>query len=251
MIIFPAIDIRGGKCVRLTEGRFDQETVFSDHPAEMALRWKSEGTQYLHVVDLDGALAGQPVNLNVVEEIVRVMGDIPVQMGGGIRTIKSIEQILATGIRRVILGSVAVRNPELVKEACRRFHDGIVVGIDARDGQVAVEGWGVNGGIDAGTLAVRMAEVGVQRFVYTDISRDGMLSGVNVKATAELAQMAKIPVIASGGVRDLEDIRAVKRVEADGVEGVIIGKAIYTGCVNLTEALELSQEGNEPCTRNA
>ncbi|HWR39722.1 MAG TPA: 1-(5-phosphoribosyl)-5-[(5-phosphoribosylamino)methylideneamino]imidazole-4-carboxamide isomerase [Patescibacteria group bacterium] len=243
MIIFPAIDIRGGKCVRLTEGRFDRETVFADNPVDMALRWRAEGAEYLHVVDLDGALAGQSVNLDVVRAIVQAI-DIPVQLGGGIRTLEHIERILQAGVQRVILGSIAVRQPELVREACRQYGDRIVVGIDARDGQVAVEGWGVSGGIAADQLAIRMADAGVARIVYTDISRDGMLNGVNVPATAALARTAGIPVIASGGVSGPEDIRAVKAAEADGVEGVIVGKAIYTGSLLLPEALQISREVN-------
>lgn len=236
MLIFPAIDIRGGKCVRLTEGRFDQETVFADNPVDMAHRWISEGAQYLHIVDLDGALAGSPVNLHIVANILKEAA-IPVQLGGGIRDIETIDEILSCGVTRVILGSVAVRNPALVKEACRRYGDRIVVGIDARDGQVAVEGWGVSGGIGAVELAKAMAAVGVTRFIYTDIARDGMLSGVNIKATAELAQESGIPVIASGGVSGLNDIKTIRAAASRGIEGVIIGKAIYTGALSLSAAL--------------
>lgn len=246
MMLFPAIDIRGGKCVRLTEGRFDRETVYGDHPAEMALRWQAAGAEYLHLVDLDGALAGKPANLGAIEEIVRTVS-LPVQLGGGIRDLKTIETILAKGVRRVILGSIAVRRPELVEEACRAFGDGIVVGIDARDGIAAVEGWGVSGGLAADELAKRMAAVGVARIIYTDISRDGTLSGVNVEATARLAEAAGIPVIASGGVKDLEDIRAVCREAGRGIEGVIIGKALYTGSLDLAAALAVAKGGGAPC----
>lgn len=240
MIIFPAIDIRGGKCVRLTEGRFDQETVFADNPVEMALRWAREGAEFLHVVDLDGALAGKSMNLTVVSEIAKAV-TIPVQLGGGIRTMENVAAILEAGISRVILGSVAVRQPELVKAACKKYGERIVVGIDARDGQAAVEGWGVSGGIGAEQLAKRMAAAGVVRIIYTDISRDGTLSGVNVPATRSLARAAGIPVIASGGVRGLEDILAVKQASADGVEGVIVGKAIYTGSLLLPEAIKAAR----------
>ncbi|VBB05870.1 histidine biosynthesis [Lucifera butyrica] len=236
MIIFPAIDIRGGKCVRLTEGRFDAETVFADNPVEMAVRWAAEGAEFLHVVDLDGARAGQPVNLKVITAIVRAVS-IPVQLGGGIRTMENIAALLQCGIQRVILGSVAVRQPELVKEACRRYGSRIVAGIDARNGQVAVDGWGVSGGVEAAELASQMAAAGVERIIYTDISRDGTLSGVNVEATAALAQAAGIPVIASGGVRGLEDIEALQAVQSAGIEGVIVGKAIYTGMVDLKTAI--------------
>lgn len=240
MIIFPAIDIRAGKCVRLTEGRFDQETIFADNPVDMAKRWVAEGAEFLHLVDLDGALAGKSVNYEVIRNIIQAV-DIPVQLGGGIRTMDNIKELLAAGVNRVILGSIAVRQPELVKAACEQFHDRIVVGIDARDGQVAVEGWGVTGGIGAEELAKKMADVGVARIIYTDISRDGTLSGVNVSATAALARVSGIPVIASGGVSGIQDIQAVKAAEQDGVEGVIVGKAIYTGSLSLQAAIQLAQ----------
>ena len=210
MIVFPAIDIHGGKCVRLTEGRFDARTVYADNPVDMARRWAAEGAEFLHVVDLDGALAGRSVNLDIVTQIVQEV-DIPVQLGGGIRTLETIETILKAGISRVILGSVAVKQPELVRQACNIYGERIVVGIDARDGQAAVEGWGVTGGIGAMELAQRMAAAGVTRIIYTDISRDGTLSGINVTATVNLAQAAGIPIIASGGVSGLEDIIAVNR----------------------------------------
>jgi len=240
MIIFPAIDIRGGKCVRLTEGRFDQETVFADNPLDMAVRWAKEGAQFLHIVDLDGALAGKSINLAAIKNIANTV-KIPVQLGGGIRTLENIETVLAAGIHRVIIGSTAVRQPELVKEACKRYGEQIVVGIDARDGQVAVDGWGVSGGIEAEELAKRMAEAGVARIIYTDISRDGTLSGVNIAATADLARAAGIPVIASGGVSCMNDILAVKAVSKAGVEGVIVGKALYTGSVILKDAVAAAQ----------
>ena len=243
MIIYPAIDIRGGRCVRLTEGRFDKETVFADNPVDMARKWAAAGAEYLHVVDLDGALAGKSVNLAVVSNIVKA-ANIPVQLGGGIRTLANIEQVLQAGVSRVILGSVAVRSPELVREACRQFGSQIVVGIDARDGQAAVDGWEVSGGVGAEELAKKMAEAGVTRIIYTDISRDGTLQGVNVAATALLAKAAGIPVIASGGVKSLEDITALKAANAEGgIEGVIVGKAIYTGAVDVAAAIRLAKEG--------
>ncbi len=241
MIIFPAIDIRGGRCVRLTEGRFDKETVFSDHPADMARRWQNEGAEYLHVVDLDGALAGSSRNLGVVKDIVKAIA-IPVQLGGGIRTLENIEQVLSAGVARVILGSAAVRNPQLVTDACRLYGERIVVGIDARDGQAAVDGWGISGGVGAGELAVRMAAAGVARIIYTDISRDGTLSGVNVAATVELAEKAGIPVIASGGVSSIKDIAELAAVSKKGIEGVIVGKAIYTGALSLAEAIRIARK---------
>lgn len=241
MIIYPAIDVRGGRCVRLTEGRFDAETVFADDPAEMALKWAGLGAEFLHLVDLDGALAGEGKNVPVIERILQSVS-IPVQLGGGIRNLETIEKLLALGVTRLILGSAAVKNPQLVEEACKKYPGHIAVGIDAKNGEVAIEGWGQGSGVAATELAKKMAAYGVETIIYTDISRDGMLSGVNVEATAALARACGVPIIASGGVASLEDIRRVKAVEADGVQGCIIGKAIYTGAVNLKEALALAKE---------
>ena len=241
MILFPAIDIRNGRCVRLTEGKFECETVFAEDPAEMAVRWADAGAEYLHVVDLDGALAGQSSNTEVIKRILAKV-KIPVQVGGGIRTLANIENMLALGVTRVILGSVAVRDPELVREACQKFPGQVVVGIDAKNGEVAVEGWGIGGGIGAIELAKKMAAVGVEHIIFTDISRDGMLSGVNVEATAELAKASGVKVIASGGVSSLADLKALQAHEADGIEGCIIGKAIYTGALDLKEALAALKE---------
>ena len=242
MIIYPAIDIRGGRCVRLTEGRFDAETVFADDPAEMALKWAGLGAEFLHLVDLDGALAGEGKNVPVIERILQSV-NIPVQLGGGIRNLETIEKLLALGVTRLILGSAAVKNPQLVEEACKKYPGHIAVGIDAKNGDVAIEGWGKGSGVAATELAKKMAAYGVETIIYTDISRDGMLSGVNVEATAALARACGVPIIASGGVASLEDIRRVKAVEADGVQGCIIGKAIYTGAVDLKAALALAKEG--------
>ena len=242
MIIYPAIDIRGGRCVRLTEGRFDAETVFADDPAEMALKWAGMGAEFLHLVDLDGALAGEGKNVPVIERILQSV-NIPVQLGGGIRNLETIEKLLALGVTRLILGSAAVKNPQLVEEACKKYPGHIAVGIDAKNGEVAIEGWGQGSGVAATELAKKMAAYGVETIIYTDISRDGMLSGVNVEATAALARACGVPIIASGGVASIEDIRRVKAVEADGVQGCIIGKAIYTGAVDLKEALALAKEG--------
>ena len=242
MIIYPAIDIRGGRCVRLTEGRFDAETVFADDPAEMALKWAGMGAEFLHLVDLDGALAGEGKNVPVIERILQSV-NIPVQLGGGIRNLETIEKLLALGVTRLILGSAAVKNPQLVEEACKKYPGHIAVGIDAKNGEVAIEGWGKGSGVAATELAKQMAAYGVETIIYTDISRDGMLSGVNVEATAALARACGVPIIASGGVASIEDIRRVKVVEADGVQGCIIGKAIYTGAVDLKEALALAKEG--------
>ena len=234
MILFPAIDIRGGKCVRLLEGRFDQETIFADRPADMAIKWEAQGGKYLHIVDLDGALQGKPVNLDAIRDIIANVS-VPVQLGGGIRNLASIEAWLDAGVSRVILGSIAVREPDLVKEACRQYGERIVVGIDAKGGEVAVDGWGISGGVQATELAKRMADVGVARIIYTDISRDGTLKGVNVESTVELARAAGIPVIASGGVAGMDDVYRV--AASPEIEGMIIGKALYTGKIDLAQAL--------------
>ena len=241
MIIYPAIDIRGGRCVRLTEGRFDAETVFADDPAQMALKWAGLGAEFLHLVDLDGALAGEGKNVPVIERILKSV-NIPVHLGGGIRNLATIEKLLDLGVTRLILGSAAVKNPELVQEACKKYPGHIAVGIDAKNGEVAIEGWGQGSGVAATELAKKMASFGVETIIYTDISRDGMLSGVNVESTAALARACGVPIIASGGVASIEDIRRVKAVESDGVQGCIIGKAIYTGAVDLKEALALAKE---------
>lgn len=241
MIIFPAIDIRGGKCVRLLKGDFNQETVFSDRPEIMAKKWEDEGGEYLHLVDLDGALAGKSQNLDTVEMILKTV-DIPVELGGGIRTMENIETALDMGVSRVILGSVAVKNPQLVKDACKKYgSERIVVGIDAKDGIVAVDGWGVSGNVEAKELARKIAQGGVKHIIYTDISRDGTLTGVNVQATAEIARYSGVKVVASGGVSSIEDIKLLKQYEKDGIEGVIVGKSIYTGSLSLPEALKIAK----------
>lgn len=243
MVIFPAIDILGGKCVRLFKGDFEQETVFSDYPFEMAKKWESEGGEFLHLVDLDGARAGEPKNLDAVKEILANV-NIPAELGGGIRTLEHIEKILGLGVARVILGSVAVKNPALVKDACKIYGgEKIVVGIDAKDGVVAVEGWGVSGDMKATELAKRMKAAGIQTIIYTDISRDGTLTGVNAEETANLAKESGLKVVASGGVSSLKDIRLLKKYENDGVEGVIVGKSIYTGALDLKEAIALAKGG--------
>lgn len=239
MIIFPAIDIRGGKCVRLLKGDFEKETVFSDKPEEMAKKWQAQGAEFLHLVDLDGALAGKSQNFATVEKILAAV-DIPVELGGGIRTMENIDDVLALGVRRVILGSVAVCNPELVREACAKYGDRIVVGIDAKDGIVAVDGWGVSGDVEATALAKEMKKAGVRTIIYTDISRDGTLSGVNVEATAKLARESGVAIVASGGVKSIADIEALKPYEKAGIEGVIVGKSIYMGTLDLAEAIEIA-----------
>lgn len=243
MIIFPAIDIRDGKCVRLFKGDFNQETVFSDKPEEMAKKWQAEGAEFLHLVDLDGALAGKSQNLATVKKIIAAV-NIPVELGGGIRTMENIDKVLALGVKRVILGSVAVKNPDLVKEACAKYGERIVVGIDAKDGIVAVDGWGVSGNVDVITLAKEMAKAGVKTIIYTDISRDGTLAGVNVEATAKLARESGINIVASGGVKSNADIKALRPYEKDGIEGVIVGKSIYMKTLDLAEAIEIGRGVN-------
>lgn len=243
MIIFPAIDIRNGKCVRLVKGDFKQETVFSERPEIMAKQWEEQGGQYLHLVDLDGALKGQSQNLDVVEMILKTV-NIPVELGGGIRTIENIKRVLEMGVSRVILGSVAVKNPQLVQEACKKYgSERIVVGIDAKDGIVAVDGWGVSGNVEAKKLAKQMVDLaGVKHIIYTDISRDGTLSGVNAEATAQIAKYSGAKVVASGGVSSIEDIKILKNYEQFGIEGVIVGKAIYTNNLSLVEAIQIAKE---------
>ena len=243
MKILPAIDIRGGKCVRLFKGDFEKETVFSDFPFEMAQKWESQGGEFLHLVDLDGARAGKPQNLTAIKEILASV-KIPAELGGGIRETAHIEEVLNLGVSRVILGSVAVRNPALVREACKNFGgDKIIVGIDAKNGVVAVDGWGVSGDIEAVELALRMKDAGVTTIIYTDISRDGTLTGVNAKGTANIAKKSGLKVIASGGVSSIEDIRLLKQYESDGIEGVIVGKSIYTGALDLSEAIAVAKGG--------
>ena len=236
MIIFPAIDLRGGHCVRLYKGDFAKEEIFSDYPGEMAKKWESMGAKYLHVVDLDGARGGQSENLAAVREILDSV-HIPIELGGGIRTMEQVDSILALGVRRVILGSAAVESPELVREAVGKYGERIVVGVDARDGVVAVKGWEKSGGVEAVAFAKDMAAIGVRTLIHTDISRDGTLSGVNVEASMELAKASGASVVVSGGVRSMEDVKKVKMHEKDGLVGVIAGKAIYTGALDLKAAI--------------
>lgn len=238
MIIFPAIDLRGGKCVRLIQGDFDKETVYSDDPQATALKWQSLGAKFLHVVDLDGARAGSPQNLPAVKKILEAV-NIPIEVGGGIRTLDDAEKLLALGVHRVILGSVAVENISLVREAAKKFVDKIVVGIDARNGFVAVHGWEKSSAVKADELAKKIVAAGVKTIIYTDISKDGMLSGVNAETFAELAKSSGAEIIASGGVRSLEDIRALRAAK---VAGVIVGKAIYTGALDLKVAIDEAEK---------
>lgn len=236
MIVIPAIDLKDGKCVRLEQGLMERDTVFSDNPGAQARVWQDQGAELLHIVDLDGAFAGEPKNRTAIEAIVQAVS-IPTQLGGGIRDLATIEAYLALGISRVIIGTVAQRNPELVKEACKKFPGRIVVGIDAKAGMVAVQGWAEVTGITAVELARKFEGFGVAAIIYTDISRDGMLQGPNIEATRQLAESINIPVIASGGLSTLKDIENLLVIESSGVSGVITGKAIYTGAINLAEAI--------------
>ncbi|WP_294342934.1 1-(5-phosphoribosyl)-5-[(5-phosphoribosylamino)methylideneamino]imidazole-4-carboxamide isomerase [uncultured Selenomonas sp.] len=240
MLILPAIDLRGGNCVRLVKGDFKQETIYSEHPEEIALRWEGEGAEFLHVVDLDGALAGEPQNMDAIKRILQAV-KIPVEVGGGIRSMESIDRLLSIGVSRVILGSVAVHKEELVQEACSAYGNRIVVGIDAKKGIVATDGWEKSASISAVELAKKLGAFGLETIIYTDISRDGTLSGVNVTETARLARASGIKVIASGGVKSISDIEELKKRECDGIIGVIVGKSIYEGTLSLTEAIAASR----------
>ncbi len=240
MIIIPAIDLKEGKCVRLEQGLMDKDTVFSDNPAAQARVWQDQGAELLHIVDLDGAFAGQPKNRDAIETILKAI-TIPAQLGGGIRDIATIEAYLSLGLSRVIIGTAAQRNPELVREACSKFPGQIVVGIDAKNGMVAVQGWAELTDITAVDLAGKFEGFGVSAIIYTDISRDGMLQGPNLEATKALAEAVSIPVIASGGVSSLKDIENLMAIEASGVTGVITGKAVYTGAIKLNEAINFTK----------
>jgi phosphoribosylformimino-5-aminoimidazole carboxamide ribotide isomerase len=240
VIVIPAIDLKEGKCVRLEQGLMERDTVFNDNPGAQARAWQEQGAELLHIVDLDGAFAGQPKNRAAIEAIVCSVS-IPTQLGGGIRDLTTIEAYLTLGIGRVIIGTAAQRNPELVREACEKFPGRIIVGIDAKNGMVAVQGWAEVTGITAVELARKFEGFGVAAIIYTDISRDGMLKGPNIEATRQLAEAITIPVIASGGLSTLKDIENLKAIESSGVTGVITGKAIYSGAINLAEAIRVGR----------
>lgn len=241
MLVIPAIDIKGGKCVRLVQGKMDQETVYSDDPVEVAKKWQGMGAELLHIVDLDGAVAGEPKNVDVIEAIADAIS-IPLQVGGGIRDIDTVNLHLSIGAARVILGTVAYKDPYFVREACEKHHGQILVGIDARDGKVAIKGWEEVTEKPAMELARELENAGVAGIIYTDISRDGMLKGPNIEGIRTLAQSVKIAVIASGGVSNIEDIKILKTLEPVGVVGVITGKAIYSGRLDLREAIKIAEE---------
>ncbi len=247
MLLFPAIDLKDGQCVRLLKGEMDQATVFNDSPADQAMKFAAAGCAWLHLVDLNGAFAGKPVNAAAVEAILAAV-DIPVQLGGGIRDLKTIESWISRGLKRVILGTIALRSPEIVMEAAREFPGHIAVGIDARAGQVAVEGWAETSDISALDLGRRFEDAGISAIIYTDIDRDGMMEGVNIAATIDLARALTIPVIASGGLSSLDDLRALKMAAAQAnvkLEGAISGRALYDGRLDIAAALALlAEEGN-------
>ncbi|HVM97382.1 MAG TPA: 1-(5-phosphoribosyl)-5-[(5-phosphoribosylamino)methylideneamino]imidazole-4-carboxamide isomerase [Candidatus Acidoferrales bacterium] len=241
MLILPAIDLKGGKCVRLLRGEMDAETVYGDDPVAMGQRWVREGAEYLHVVDLDGAVRGQPMNSQAIAALCGALS-IPIEVGGGVRTVARAEELLGLGVDCVIFGTVALAEPEVVEEACGRFPGRIAVGIDARDGKVAVQGWTETSGVDAADLARRVESYGARRVIYTDISRDGTQQGVNVAATKSIADAIRIPVTASGGVGSLDDIRAIHDCGAKNIDAVIVGRALYTGAVRLAEAMAIGKE---------
>ena len=237
MYLLPAIDLKDGKCVRLKQGDMNQATVFGNDPAERAKSFAGQGAEWIHIVDLDGAFAGKPVNTRPVEDILKSV-DVKIELGGGIRTLDSIERWLDKGVTRVILGTIALRDPEFVKSACRLFPDRVAVGIDAKDGFVAVEGWAETSAVTAVDLAREFESAGVCAIIYTDIARDGVLTGPNLPATVALAKSVSIPVIVSGGVSSLDDIRNCKARENDNIAGVIAGRAIYDGRFTVAQAVQ-------------
>jgi len=241
MLIIPAIDLKDGQCVRLEQGRMDSATVFSKQPGEAARQWCDQGARRLHVVDLNGAVAGKPRNEAAVKDIIAsVDPDVPVQLGGGIRDLETIERYLDDGVSYVILGTAAVKNPGFLREACDAFAVHIMVGLDAKDGRVATDGWSRLTKHDVIDLAKRFQDYGVEAVIYTDIGRDGMMSGVNIEATVRLAQALSVPVIASGGLNSLDDIRKLCEVESEGITGAITGRAIYEGKLDFAEALKVA-----------
>jgi phosphoribosylformimino-5-aminoimidazole carboxamide ribotide isomerase len=237
MLLIPAIDLKDGQCVRLIQGDMNQSTTFSDQPQAMAKRWLDAGARRLHLVDLNGAFAGKPKNLDAVKAILQAVGGrIPVQLGGGIRDVDTIEQYLDLGIQYMIIGTAAIKNPQFLADACKAFPGRIIVGLDAKDGLAATDGWAKLTTHHVGDLAKQYEDLGVDSIIYTDIGRDGMLSGINVEATVKLAQASRIPVIASGGLSNMQDIEKLCAVEGEGVTGVICGRAIYSGDLDFAAA---------------
>ena len=242
MLIIPAIDIKDGKCVRLRQGDMEQETIFSDDPVAMAGKWVEAGARRIHLVDLDGAFAGKPKNADVVKAIAEAYPDVPIQVGGGIRDEETIQVYLDAGVQYVIIGTQAVTVPHFVNDVCLEFPGHIIVGLDAKDGKVAVDGWSKLSKHDVIDMAKHFEADGVEAIVYTDISRDGMMMGVNIEATVRLAQAIHIPVIASGGITNIDDIRALSKVAHEGIMGAITGRAIYEGTLDFAQAQKLADE---------
>ncbi|MGJ7562501.1 1-(5-phosphoribosyl)-5-[(5-phosphoribosylamino)methylideneamino]imidazole-4-carboxamide isomerase [Variovorax sp. GB1R11] len=243
MLLIPAIDLKDGHCVRLKQGDMDQSTVFSEDPAAMARKWVTAGARRLHLVDLNGAFAGKPQNHAAIKAILQEVGDdIPVQLGGGIRDLDTIERYIDDGLRYVIIGTAAVKNPGFLKDACSAFGGHIIVGLDAKDGKVATDGWSKLTGHEVADLGKKFEDYGVESIIYTDIGRDGMLSGINIEATVKLARALTIPVIASGGLSNMLDIDNLCAVESDGIEGVICGRAIYSGDLDFAAAQARADE---------
>lgn len=243
MLLIPAIDLKDGQCVRLEQGDMNASTTFGEDPAAMARRWLEAGARRLHLVDLNGAFAGKPVNEGAIRAILREVGDeIPVQLGGGIRDLDTIERYLDDGLSYVIIGTAAVKNPGFLRDACTAFGGHIIVGLDAKDGKVATDGWSKLTGHEVVDLAKKFEDYGVEGIIYTDIGRDGMLTGINIDATVKLAQALSIPVIASGGLSNMADIEALCAVEGEGVEGVICGRSIYTGALDFAAAQARADE---------
>jgi phosphoribosylformimino-5-aminoimidazole carboxamide ribotide isomerase len=241
LIIIPAVDLKEGRCVRLSQGRMDQESVYSEHPVEMAKHWESKGAERLHIVDLNGAVTGKPIHRSLIKEITQSLR-IPVEVGGGIREIATIEDYLSSGVRWVILGTAAFQNRSLVEEACRRFPERVILGIDAREGKVAIQGWNEVVSLEAVALATQFEGKGLSAIIFTDIERDGMSTGLNFESTRRLSASTSIPVIASGGVSRIEDIEHLLELESEGVIGVIVGRALYTGGLDLGEAIKLAKK---------
>jgi phosphoribosylformimino-5-aminoimidazole carboxamide ribotide isomerase len=242
LLVIPAIDLKDGKCVRLRQGRMDDVTVFSDDPLETAKRWVDAGARRLHIVDLNGARAGAPVNADAIESIVSAFPDLPIQVGGGIRDEDTIESYVSMGVRYVILGTKAVNAPHFVSDVCAEFPGHIIVGLDARDGRVAIDGWSKLSGHDVVDLAKKFQDMGVEAIIYTDIGRDGMMAGVNVEATVKLASAISIPVIASGGITNLDDIQRLCEAADSGIVGAITGRAIYEGTLDFAAAQKLADQ---------
>ncbi len=242
MLLIPAIDIKAGKCVRLRQGRMDDTTVFADDPMEAAVRWIGAGAKRLHIIDLDGAAAGKPVNLDIVRRIAEAFPEVPIQIGGGVRDEDTVQAYLDLGIQYVIIGTRAVNEPHIVSDLCLAFPGHIIVGLDAKDGKLAVEGWSKLSKHDVVDLAQRFENEGVEAIIYTDISRDGMLTGVNVAATRALAEAIRIPVIAAGGIKNLDDIRSLCEISDSGLFGAITGRAIYEGTLDFAEGVRFIEQ---------